>query len=442
MSTPRVRGFDATRRRLLAAASALVAAGCTTALPKAPVTEQAVRARPRVVIVGGGYGGATAAHYLANWGRGHIDVTLVEKKPAFVSSPLSSLVVAGSLTMTDITVGYDALKRSGVALVHDEAAAIDPDRRRVRLAHGPELAYDRVILSPGIDFLRGRIAGLDAPEARRTLVSAWRAGEETVMLRRQLESMRDGGVFAISIAPAPIRCPPAPYARACLVASYLKRAKPRSKVLVLDGNSDLQSEKALFTRAWQDDYRGIVEYRPDCVLTGVDVSTRTAHFEVADDVSADVLNVIAPHGAGTIAHQAGVVTANGQWCEVKFDTFESIRVPGVHVLGDSIQNAPVMPKSGHMANQHGKAVAFALLNEFAGRAPDPLPVLTSTCYSFVDERRAGHVASVHRYDAAQRTYLPVPGAGGVAPAATEVEARYGLAWARAIWRDMLGAPTT
>lgn len=428
---------DPARRRLLAAASALVAAGCAPAMPKA-----SARARPRVVVVGGGYGGATAARYLANWGHGGVDVTLVEKKPAFVSSPLSSLVVAGTLAMADITVGYDALRRSGVTIVQDVATAIDSDRRRVRLTHGRELAYDRVILSPGIEFLYGRIAGLDSPEARRVFVSAWRAGEETVTLRRQLDSMRNGGVFAISIAPAPIRCPPAPYARACLVASYLKRAKPRSKLLVLDGNSDLQSEKALFTRAWQDDYRGIVEYRPDCVLTGVDPATRTAHFEVADDVSADVLNVIAPHGAGTIAHQAGVVTANGQWCEVKFENFESIRVPGVHVLGDSIQTAPVMPKSGHMANQHGKAVAFALLNEFAGYVYEPLPVLTSTCYSFVDEHRAGHVSSVHRYDAAQRTYLPVPGAGGVAPAATDEEGRYGIAWAHMIWRDMLGASTT
>ena len=434
MTTLLATPVDRTRRRLLTAAATLPAAGCTPA-----IALLRTRARPRVVVVGGGYGGATAARYLARWGRGRVDVTLVERKPAFVSSPLSSLVVAGSLAMADITVGYGALRRSGVTIVHDEATAIDPGRRRVRLSHGPDLAWDRLVLAPGIDSLRGRVSGLDSPEAQRTFVSAWSAGEETLELRRQLEAMRDGGVFAISIAPAPIRCPPAPYARACLVAAYVKRAKPRSKVLVLDGNSDLQSEKALFTRAWRDDYRGIVEYRHDCVLTGVDLATRTAHFEVADDVTADVLNVIPPHGAGAIAHLAGVVTANGQWCEVKFENFESIRVPRIHVLGDSIQVAPVMPKSGHMANQHGKSVAYALVNEFAGRAPEPLPVLTSTCYSFVDDRRAGHVASVHRYDAAQRTYLPVPDAGGVAPEATVEEGRYAMAWARAIWRDMLGA---
>ncbi|MBS0325019.1 MAG: FAD-dependent oxidoreductase [Proteobacteria bacterium] len=429
--------MNGARRRVLAGAGALVAAGCAPALPKVTA-----RRRPRVVVVGGGYGGATAAHYLSKWGRGSVDVTLVERESAFVSSPLSNLVVAGALDLAAITVRYDALRQSGVTVIHDEAIAIDPGRRRVRLMHGPELAWDKLVLSPGIDRLPGRIAGLDSAEARQVFVSAWRAGAETTALRRQLEAMRDGGVFAISIPIAPIRCPPAPYARACLVASYLKRAKPRSKVIVLDGNSDLQSEKALFTRTWQDDYRGIVEYRHDCVLTGVDLATRTARFEIADDVTADVLNVIPPHGAGAIAHQAGVVTANGQWCEVKFENFESIRVPGVHVLGDSIQTAPVMPKSGHMANQHGKAVAFALLGEFAGHAPDPLPVLTSTCYSFVDPRRAGHVASVHRYDAAQRTYLPVPGAGGVAPAATEEEARNGMAWAHMIWRDMLGQSGT
>ncbi|MGH8802043.1 MAG: FCSD flavin-binding domain-containing protein, partial [Casimicrobiaceae bacterium] len=191
--------------------------------------------------------------------------------------------------------------------------------------------------------------------------------------------------------------------------------------------------------AWNDDYRGIVEYRHDCVLTGIDLRTRTAHFEIADDATADVLNVIPPHGAGAIAREAGVITANDRWCEIDFATFESIRVPGVHVLGDSIQVAPVMPKSGHMANQHGKAAAAAILSLLAGRRPEPLPLLTNTCYTFVDQRDAAHVCSVHRYEAQQRTYLPVPGAGGVASGASAREGRYAVAWAHAIWRDMLGA---
>jgi NADPH-dependent 2,4-dienoyl-CoA reductase/sulfur reductase-like enzyme len=250
--------------------------------------------------------------------------------------------------------------------------------------------------------------------------------------------MRDGGVFAISIPRAPYRCPPGPYERACQVAWYFRRAKPRGKVLILDGNDDVQSKKALFTKAWNDDYRGIVEYRPDHVLTGVDARAHVARFETADDVKADVLNVIPPHGAGRIAHTAGVVTANGQWCEVDFLTFESMRVPGIHVLGDAIQTAPLMPKSGHMANQHAKAAAAAVLAALSDRPPNPEPVLNNTCYSFVNDREAVHVASVHRYDAAQKTFLTVPGSGGLSAAKSELEGEYGFAWARAIWRDMLG----
>jgi sulfide dehydrogenase [flavocytochrome c] flavoprotein chain len=250
--------------------------------------------------------------------------------------------------------------------------------------------------------------------------------------------MPDGGVFAISIPRAPYRCPPGPYERACQVAWYFKHAKPRSKVLILDGNEDVQSKKALFTRAWSDDYRSIVEYRPDCVLTDVDIRTHVARFETADDVKADVLNVIPPHGAGRIAHAAGVVTANGQWCEVDFLTFESINVPGIHVLGDAIQVAPLMPKSGHMANQHGKAAAAAVLAALSDRPPNAEPVLNNTCYSFVNDREAMHVASVHRYDATQKTFLTVPGSGGLSAAKSEIEGEYGFAWARAIWKDMLG----
>lgn len=434
---PANTAMNRSRRRWLGALPAL-AAGC--AVVEAPPGIRPLRgaSKPRVVVVGGGYGGATAAHCLARWGAGSVDVTLVERNPAFVSSPLSNLVVAGSLGLDAITRSYSPLAKRGIRVVHDTAVAVDARHRRLRFANGTDLGWDRLVLSPGIAFFFDRIAGLETASARNRFVHAWQAGPQTLELRRQLESMRDGGVFAISIPPAPLRCPPAPYERACLAAWYLKRAKPRSKVLVLDGNADIQSEKTLFRRAWDDEYRGIVEYRHDCVLTGVDLSTRTAHFEIADDVTADVLNVIPPHGAGTIARQAGVITANDRWCEVDFATFESIRVPGIHVLGDSIQVAPVMPKSGHMANQHGKAAAAAILSIFAGRDPEPLPLLTNACYTFFDDREAAHICSVHRYDPVERTYLPVPGAGGVSPGWSASEGRFGMGWAQAIWRDMLG----
>jgi NADPH-dependent 2,4-dienoyl-CoA reductase/sulfur reductase-like enzyme len=395
------------------------------------------RPRARVVVVGAGYGGATAARYLATWGGNAIDVTLVERDRAFVSCPLSNLVLGGSRTLADVTVAYDRIARR-VRVVHDSAIGVDARRRRVRLARGGELRYDRLILSPGIDFFYDRIEGLATPAARAQAPHAWRAGPQTAALRRRLEAMPDGGVFAISIPRAPFRCPPGPYERACQVAWYLKRAKPRGKVLILDGNEDVQSKKALFMRAWNEDYRGLVEYRPDCVLTGVDAASGLLRFETADDVRADVLNVIPPQRAGDIARDAGAITANGQWCEVDFLTFESIEVPGVHVLGDAIQVAPQMPKSGHMANQHGKVAAAAVLALLDERPVDPSPVVNNTCYSFIDDREAVHVASVHQYDAVQKTFLPVPAAAGVSPAKSVREGEYGFAWARAIWDDMLG----
>lgn len=429
------------RRRVLAAGLACIGAALASPATRAAApgtsASMARASRPRVVVVGAGYGGATAARYLALWGPGRVDVTLVESRSAFVSCPLSNLVLGGSRSMADITRTYRRVAQA-VRIVHDTATAVDSQRHEVHLAHGARLRYDRLILSPGIDFFFDRIEGLDSPDARARLPHAWKAGPQTAALRAQLEAMRDGGVFVISIPRAPFRCPPGPYERACQAAWYFQRAKPRSKVLILDGNEDVQSKKALFMRAWQETYRGIVEYRHDYVLTGVDPATMTARFETADDERADVLNVIPPQGAGAIAHAAGVVTANGQWCEVDFRTFESVRVPGVHVLGDAIQVAPQMPKSGHMANQHGKLVAAAVLRALAGEPPADPPTINNTCYSFITDRAAVHVASVHRYDAPQRTYLPVEGAGGLSTAMSEREGAYGFAWADNIWRDTLG----
>jgi sulfide dehydrogenase [flavocytochrome c] flavoprotein chain len=419
------------RRRVLSvlAAAPLAIGGCAM---------RPLAHRPRIVVIGAGYGGATAARYAAIWGGEAVDVTLVERDPAFVSCPLSNLVLGGSRVIGDITVGYDRIAQDGVRLVQDSALAVDPERRVVRLARGADVRYDRLILSPGIDFFFDRITGLDTPAARERFAHAWRAGAQTLALRRQIEAMRDGGVFAISIPRAPYRCPPAPYERACQVAWYLQRAKPRSKVLILDGNEDVQSKKALFMRAWNEDYRGVVEYRPDCVLTGVDPATGTARFETADDVTADVLNVIPPHGAGAIARSTGVITANDQWCEVDFLTFESVKVPGIHVLGDAIQVAPLMPKSGHMANQHGKVAAAAVLAALLERPVNRAPVLNNACYSFINDREAVHIASVHRYDDAQKTFVSVPGATGLSARKSALEGDYGFAWARAIWKDMLG----
>jgi NADPH-dependent 2,4-dienoyl-CoA reductase/sulfur reductase-like enzyme len=208
-------------------------------------------------------------------------------------------------------------------------------------------------------------------------------------------------------------------------------------VLILDGNGDVTSKGALFKKAWAEEYKGIVEYRGNHVLADVDVATNSARFDVHDTVKADVLNVLPPQRAGGIARAAGVVTANDRWCDVDFLTFESVKVKNVHVLGDAIQAAALMPKSGHMANQHAKVCAAAVVALLAGQAPNPAPVLTNTCYSMITDRESVHVCSVHQYDAEKKTMLTVPGSGGLSPAMNAIEGSYAFAWATNIWADML-----
>ena len=392
----------------------------------------------KVVIVGGGYGGATAAKYIRMWSNGGIDVTVVEPNPEFISCPMSNLVLGGSQDMAFLTVSYDNLsRRHGVKVFRDTATAIDTERRTVRLAGGGELPYDRLILSPGIDFMWDKVPGLNNADAQSKVLHAWKAGPQTVALRKQLEAMPDGGVYVLAIPVAPYRCPPGPYERACQVAWYFKRAKPKSKVLILDGNGDVTSKGPLFKKAWAEEYKGIVEYRGNHVLTDVNVATKTVKFEVHDDVKADVLNVVPPQRAGSIARSAGVVTANDRWCDVDFQTFESVKVKNVHVLGDAIQIAAGMPKSGHMANQQAKVCAAAVVALLAGQPPNPTPVLTNTCYSMITDKESVHVCSVHQWDKDKKTVLPVTGAGGVSAAMSELEGKYAFAWAKNIWADTL-----
>jgi len=393
---------------------------------------------PKVVVVGGGYGGATAAKYIRMWSDQRIQVTLVEPNASFVSCPLSNLVIGGSKTMADITTPYDNLvKRHGVNWVQDRAVQIDPDKRLVKLAGGTELAYDRLILSPGVDFMYDALPGLNNPVAQTKVLHAWKAGSQTIDLRKQLEAMPDGGVFAITIPLAPYRCPPGPYERACQVAAYFSKAKPKSKVLILDANDDVTSKGALFKKAWAERYKGMVDYLPKHNVIDVDVATNTLKFEFNDDIKAEVLNVIPPMRAGNIAVNAGMATANKRWCEVDFLTFESKAIPLIHILGDAIQSAPAMPKSGHMANQHGKTCAAAVVALLSGKLPNNMPIYNNTCYSFVSANEVVHVASVHAYDADKKTMLTVPGSGGLSSAANEIEGAYAMAWARNIWADTL-----
>ncbi|MDB5806856.1 MAG: sulfide dehydrogenase (flavocytochrome), flavoprotein subunit [Betaproteobacteria bacterium] len=422
-----------TRRDFLKAGSA--AGALAAASYAAPARAQSVG---RVVVVGGGYGGATAARYLRLWSEGRIEVTLVEREPAFVSCPLSALVVGGSKRIEDITVGYEGLARLGVKVIRGEATEVDAEKKTVVLQSGQKLPYDRLVLSPGIDFIPGEVAGLDDPKAFDTVPHAWHAGPQTVLLRRQLEAMKDGGVYVITIPLAPYRCSPAPYERVCQVAWYFQKRKPKSKIIVLDANEEIQAEKALFQAVWNGPYKGMIEYRPSNDVKEVDVATRTTVTDLGDKQQADVLNVIPPQRAGAIAGKAGVISVNQRWCQVDWLTLESVVRPGIHVLGDSAFPASVMPKSGHMANQHAKTAAAAIIELMSGRAPNPAPMMSNTCYSFVDDKRVIHVTSTHAYDAAEKTMKAVPGSGGTSATASELEGRYGFAWARNIWADMLG----
>ena len=411
------------RRDFLKLAGAVSLAGCASAVPS----------KARVVVVGGGFGGATAAKYIRMWDPS-IDVVLIERESGFTSCPISNLVLAGYSSMQEISHGYDGLRRHGVQVVRDKALAVDAAKKTVRLARGGDISYERLIVSPGIDFNFGEVQGYEAAMNAGRVLHAWKAGPQTLALRAQLEQMRDGGVYVLSIPLAPYRCPPGPYERASMVAAYFKQAKPRSKVLILDANPDVTSKAGLFKAAWKDYYAGIIEYRGNAKAVGVDAAASAVKLEV-EDVKGDVLNVVPPHRAGNIAQEAGLITTNNRWCDVDWRTMESKAVPGVHVLGDATLSAPAMPKSGSMANNHAKIAAAAIVELLNGRAPASVQII-NTCYSFVSQKEAMRVSSVHAWDEKDRTLKALPG-GGVSAARTEAEGNYAWSWARTIWADSL-----
>lgn len=389
----------------------------------------------RVVVIGGGYGGATAARYVKMWAP-DVAVTLVERNAQFISCPMSNLVLGGNARIEDMTFGYEGLRKRGVRIVRDDAVAIDPDKRQVRLAGGDTLGYDRLIVSPGIDFIYDQITVLQSAEAQSRVPHAWKAGLQTVALRKHLEAMRDGGVFVFHMPMAPYRCPPGPYERVCQVADYFRKAKPKSKIIMLDANPDITSKKGLFLQSWDGVYKGMIDYRPNSELADVDVKGMTVKLTF-DSVKGDVLNVVPPHRAGDIALKAGLINANQRWCGIDWLTCESTAVKGIHVLGDATLSAPAMPKSGSMANQHGKIAAAAVVALLRGQ-PVPLnPAIMNTCYSMVDGRSAMHVTSIHKYDPAQKTMVAVKGSGGVSDKASELEGTYAWGWAKNIWADAL-----
>jgi sulfide dehydrogenase [flavocytochrome c] flavoprotein subunit len=340
--------------------------------------------------------------------------------------------------MADITRSYAGLDKYGIKRVRDTVAAIDAEKKQVRLASGGSLPYDRLVVSPGIEFMYERVQGW-SPAAEGAVLHAWKAGPQTLALRKQLTELKDGGVVVMSIPLAPYRCPPGPYERACQIAWYLKRAKPKSKLIVLDGNPDIVSKKPLFARVFNEDYKGIIDYRVGMAVTEIDLKGSTVVTELGDRIRGDVINYIPHQRAANIARDAGLITANNRWCQVDWTTMQSIKVPNVHVLGDATLPAPAMPKSGHMANQHGKAAAAAIVELMSGRAVVP-PTMANTCYSFVDDKNAVHVDSVHQWVPEKKMLEPVAGAGGISSqdrASWALEGNYAQSWAQTIWADML-----
>jgi NADPH-dependent 2,4-dienoyl-CoA reductase/sulfur reductase-like enzyme len=382
------------------------------------------KAKPRVVVIGGGWGGATAAKYVRLADPG-IEVILLEPNREFVSCPFSNLVLSGVRTIESLTMGYDGLRRHGVRILHEAAAAIEPDRKRVRVGEG-YLEYDRLIVSPGIEFQWDQVQGL--AENQDKILHAWKAGPQTVALARQIQAMPDGGVFVLTVPPVAYRCPPGPYERICQVAWYLKSNKPRSKIIVLDANQNIVSKTGLFRTAWQA-YPNI-DYRPSSKVIAVDPSVREVRTEF-DRVKYDVLNLIPPQRAGTIAVQADLVGADKRWCEVNHVTYESAKHPNVHVVGDATIGLPV-PKSGNVANATGKVCALAVAALLSNR-PAPQLAPGNTCYSWVNDREAIAVVNAYKIDKGKVVQIEQK----LTPAQSVAVAQRSLGWAQSIWADIL-----
>ncbi len=421
-------------------------AGATTALIAASPTLKAQALPGRVVVVGGGFGGATAAKYLRHWGGGGIAVTLVEMNPNHVSCILSNLVLNNSLSLPKITFNYEALKsKYGVTVVQGQAVGVSG--KQLLLGNGSSLPFDRLIVAPGIDFDFQAIGVRDPAN----VLHAWKAGPQTLQLRDQLRNMTAGNSFVLTIPPAPYRCPPGPYERACLVADYLKKNKPGSKIIVLDANPGIVAEKETFTKAFTQTHLGVVEYHPGVVVTAVNALAKTITYTenglsrtltpAANQGKVGILNVLPPQTAGRLAFNLGLVPAGQKWAPVNALTYESAVVPGIHVIGDA-QSTPKpntgsgQPKSGHIANAEAKVCADAILRAFAGEGPDPAPMTNSSCYSPITASTASWLTATFAYDASNNaTMVAVPASAGEASAPTSDNYEEMFDWAANLFAD-------
>lgn len=353
----------------------------------------------RVLVIGGGLAGATVAKYLRIWGGSKVQVTLVEQASTYVSNIMSNLVLNNQLVMSNLNFNWSRLVNNyGVKLVQGTVTGIDPVNKKVTLAGGSTLFYDRLVVAPGIEM--DVVPGLESATAQALVPHAWIAGPQTTTLRTQIQSMAAGGTFLMSVPKAPYRCPPGPYERACVVADYLKRYKPGSKVIVLDENPAIVAEAHTFTNAFAS--LGII-YQPSTAIASVDAVNRSVTTATGTTIKANVLNVIPNHRAGKILSNAGLVNVGGRWAGVDALTYQSTvtGASSIHVLGDS--NSSGQPKSGHMANQQAKVCADAIVRAFLGLAPDQQVVTNTACYSPVSATQASWLTAIYAYDPLTRT---------------------------------------
>ncbi len=409
-----------------------IAVSSAAAMPKLAISKTSVKPKPRrVIVIGGGFAGATAAKYLSMWSP-DTEVILIERNAQFVSCPQSNLILSGHRTLLDLTQDYHGLKSNhGIQVVQAEVVAINGEKKFVTLHDDTVLKYDRVIIAPGIDFIYDSLPNLATEQAQKLIPHAWKAGPQTVNLYQQIKAMKKGGNVIITVPATPFRCPPGPYERACQIALYLKDHNPSAKVIVLDANSDIASKKALFRSSWKAYYPDLIDYIPSSTVEYVDCNNRKIETEF-DEFSAEVINVIPPQKAGKIADIAGVINVDNRWCEVDFQTYESKVQSSVHIIGDAIYSN--LPKSAHMANAQAKVCASAIASLLQEQQPEQQPVFSNTCYSFINGNNAGHVAAVYRYNETQKAMETMPG-GGVSEYASELEGVYAESWANNIWAD-------
>ncbi len=418
--------------KLMGAGAGVSLAGCATQQTAAVGEAMSKSGGRRVVVVGGGYGGTVAAKYIRMLDSS-IEVVLIEPNKQFVSCPFSNLYIGGLLKdLSSLTIGYDKLAANhGIKMVHDTVTAVDPVKKTVTVSTGT-IDYDRLVVSPGIDFRAEELEGYNLATTPEIMPHAWKAGPQTLLLRKQLEAMPNGGTVVLTVPVSPFRCPPGPYERTSMIAMYLKQHKPKSKIVVLDANPDIASKGPLFRKGWAKHYQGIIDYRKAQKVTAVNEKNRSVFVEGIEEIKGDVVNVIPPQRAGKIAQVAGLIGPDKAWCPVNATTFESTLHKNIHVIGDACI-AGAMPKSGYSANSEAKVCATNLVAIMNGKETTELSGI-NTCFSYLSAKDAISVAAV--YTVKEGKIIAVPNSGGVSPDLSELEAIYAESWLKNILTEM------